>query len=1188
MKRSIATWAALCFFCFALMATPEVIAQLSSRKFIRVTPASEADKIAARNAAGALLYQAQGRQWRTYRNSAAATQTAAKTETKDEDFEQSEQFLVDLQGGNSSVTPSVKSETTTASNNFGGFIAAPSYQIMTPPVSSGWLIATATADLNRDGYPDLINVDTKGKLYILLNDGKGGFQTPVINSGASVLSSPNPVYITTGDVNGDGLIDIIVTDYASSSVLVYINQGNGVFSTPTVVTPTLASGAQLGAILLSDRNGDGYQDLVVVSYLQITTATGYSTNIAIQTLYGNGSGGFTVANAPETDYVYSGYSVIIPNGGAQLAKLGSAENLVIEAEAYDSNLFSTGTSVIAFPAKSSGLFSTTPSTEVDFASNYYYALSYANGLSLADINGDGYPDITLTFGDYYLYGALGRSDGTFADPALIENGNLEFEPSGWAVADVNGDGYPDMIDMEQFYTAIWLGRGDGTFADPKVLYSSPAANTANGGSEPGNNLVAADFNQDGKMDFASSDAVNTTYYGRASVYIGHGDGTFHAAAAFAPLTGDPVPEEIDPPKIIDLNGDGFSDVVAVNLSASPYSLLSGVNDGKGNFTYYTALGGGENGFKLSSIVGVGDFNGDGYQDVLLIGKATSSSKYYRLAVALSTGKGLFTNPTMLNMGSYNFTTLPQVLVGDVNNDGALDIVFTYPGTTTSAASGYWVALGNGDGTFQTPTYTAFGSKLNIAALADVNNDGYKDLIVFDASSKSSYTTYIIPGTAAGTFPTSGATALMSSVYPVKIVPADVNTDGKIDLVISVQGTFSGTTLKTANAGVRIYAGNGDGTFTLASTAQSGKYYAVDLVVADFNGDGYPDLFTSQYSPVYATSTFYSGNVLLGNGDGTFQDPVSLLMPPASTSLAAAKLTADGTNSIIGYSYYGPVFILYNQGGTSLNLATSENSITIGQTVSLTASVTATMPYRPVPEGTVSFYDNGTLLGTETLSAGTASISASSLGIGSHAITATYSGDADFNMQSNSSQVNVTVAAAATVTPEISLTAKSTSLSLSAGGSGAVSLVVSSNSAYSGTVVITASGAQDGLSVSISPATVVLSGGSSASITASVSTLRSAATAAARPISPGWLAGFASTGGIAMGLLLFGLPQRKKKYRRLWVALILFSGLASCAALSACDSTSKFARSGTYTIVVTATPSVSGVSVQVASFNVTVQ
>lgn len=159
-------------------------------------------------------------------------------------------------------------------------------------------------------------------------------------------------------------------------------------------------------------------------------------------------------------------------------------------------------------------------------------------------------------------------------------------------------------------------------------------------------------------------------------------------------------------------------------------------------------------------------------------------------------------------------------------------------------------LGNGDGTF-TPSYQLELATGGNAALGDLNRDGKLDLVTTDYNS-GVYSVYVLPGKGDGTF---GAPVTYTPPYPGYLLFAatgDVNGDGKLDIVAD---------------GVSVFLGKGDGTFT-GDGGVSVPYSGSSMILGDFNNDNKLDAIALEFIPF--SNTLLA--VMLGNGDGTFQNP----------------------------------------------------------------------------------------------------------------------------------------------------------------------------------------------------------------------------------------------------------------------------------------------------------------------------
>jgi MBG domain (YGX type)/Bacterial Ig-like domain (group 3)/FG-GAP-like repeat len=308
---------------------------------------------------------------------------------------------------------------------------------------------------------------------------------------------------------------------------------------------------------------------------------------------------------------------------------------------------------------------------------------------------------------------------------------------------------------------------------------------------------------------------------------------------------------------------------------------------------------------LPSSVTTGDFNGDGKPDF-----AVADQTNNKVAIFLGNGDGTFQAGA-----SYAVGNDPVALVtGDLNNDGKLDLVLcNFTDNTIS------VLLGNGDGTFQSPKNSPVGAGPVSLTLGDLNEDGTLDLIL---AVNDSITSSCIPfgsvevliGNGDGTFQSPQDNCLntpLGGAGPVFVTTGDFNGDGKLDVVTANNG-------QEANYNVSILLGNGDGTFQPAqfpspfSVAQPSSSAAV----GDFNGDGKLDIALANVSSGFTAPGQSSYSIFLGNGDGTFQTPVTteLALETNPYSIQIADFNGDGKVDLVISSANGG-----NTGGTFLDL-----------------------------------------------------------------------------------------------------------------------------------------------------------------------------------------------------------------------------------------------------------------------------
>ena len=284
----------------------------------------------------------------------------------------------------------------------------------------------------------------------------------------------------------------------------------------------------------------------------------------------------------------------------------------------------------------------------------------------------------------------------------------------------------------------------------------------------------------------------------------------------------------------------------------------------------------------------GDFDKDGKLD--LIG-AVGSTVYFMGG----NGDGTFRTP--VGSSGPAGSTITSVNVADVNGDGKLDLIVS--GSKSSTTSFVATMLGAGDGTFLAPIETDFSGVHFPAALVagDFNADGTLDLAYTTAVSVQ---TLLSNGD--GTF-RMGPSSSLAQIGLNVVGTADFNKDGKLDLVVTVYDPFT-TGLDYAG----VMAGNGDGSFgTLSALPGSGSAFvgAITAVVADFNGDGNPDIATAIETAGSTIQGFLQ--ISLGNGDGTFQSATSVPNVNAvTTPLLVGDFNGDGFLDLVtgNYAYFG--------------------------------------------------------------------------------------------------------------------------------------------------------------------------------------------------------------------------------------------------------------------------------------------
>lgn len=327
-------------------------------------------------------------------------------------------------------------------------------------------------------------------------------------------------------------------------------------------------------------------------------------------------------------------------------------------------------------------------------------------------------------------------------------------------------------------------------------------------------LVAGNFTGNGSASIiATSTVLGNTFRspGNLKIYLSSGPGAF--AAPLLISDGD------DPLYLAsaDLNGDHLPDVVSASADDGTLSVFLNSAQTPGTFATPIVLDS-----PGASQVAIADMNGDGLPDLV--------SADFNVSLFLQTSAGVFASPVSLYSGGANW-----VAVGDLNGDGIPDIALAdavgvkllmhtgAAGTTTYAAP---VSI-------FTQTANASVRGANVIAIADVNGDGFNDLVITDPGPTGGATPTVSvllqDATHPGTFLAPVSYAIAPYSLATSIVVTDVNGDGFPDIIV-------GGTMATS---VLLQSPTNRGTFGAASNYATPN--ANEIAVADVNGDGKPDI-----------------------------------------------------------------------------------------------------------------------------------------------------------------------------------------------------------------------------------------------------------------------------------------------------------------------------------------------------------
>jgi hypothetical protein len=415
-----------------------------------------------------------------------------------------------------SLSPSLPANASSAPS---GFLAPVSY-----PADKG-ADAMAVGDINKDGIPDLVvSNQLSNDVSVLLGNGDGTFQ-PAQNFQAG----KTPHSVALGDFNGDGTLDIAVA--GADGVTVLLGKPNGGFQNPvTIKLPSVianqASQSPL-AVAVGDVNHDGKLDIVVAA--QVSVFGGVKGFVDV--LLGQGNGTFTIGSVMP---INSALSSLLSPVQIALADFGNG-NLDLVTDNFVDQAGTPGDNRISvLLGNGDGTFRETNDPNVGVAVEVY--------LAVGDVNNDHKPDLMV---DAYngatnqdvVSVLLGNGDGTFQSPQVLVPGN-SFGPLPLAVGDFNRDGNLDIVTVGGGTVNVLLGNGNGTFQPPLSFPFGATRPVA---------VAVGDFNQDGFPDVAIAYSFSNT------VQVLINSGTWPAPATVAAvstassslLPGTPTPAPAD-------------------------------------------------------------------------------------------------------------------------------------------------------------------------------------------------------------------------------------------------------------------------------------------------------------------------------------------------------------------------------------------------------------------------------------------------------------------------------------------------------------------------------------------------------------------------------------------------------------------------------------------------------------------
>lgn len=650
-------------------------------------------------------------------------------------------------------------------------------------------------DIDNDGDSDVVGsrywagfMGTANGFVVLRNNGNGFFNsTPVYYN--SPLSSQ---FVFSAKLNNDEYQDILVSNtgnnYSGNSISVYFNLGNGTFGNPT----NYIVGSGPVGIATGDFNGDNKNDIAIAIY------GSFGSGNTISILTNNGDGSF---ESP----------VSFPAGNSPIkisAGKINTDNFIDLAVANENG------KVNVLINSGNGDFSN--HTEYTFILS---GSSYLPSVTLSDLDNDN--DLDILYSNNGLtsvlapqIGILRNNGGIFSLPELIETSSFAASIRDIETADLNNDGWNDIITAGANARAtdgyqVTLNNGSGGFLP----------SYRNNAGQNTEDVMTGDMDNDGKIDILTADSYSMQF----TVHKNPGTGIFPVPPTFE--TGNSFSASVD---AADIDGDLDLDVV---VSASgrtatgvPVRVLKNLGNGifDGGTTYSIRGGGVQAKFR--------DLNGDNRTDILF---ATAiNSPPYDFHYAINNGDGTFGSVQTKSIGSCGWYDIDAT---DLDNDGDKDVIITEwlgcPDPPESSRRIY-ICLNNGSAVFSNPIIKVVSPQPSPIAYGDFNGDGNKDIVTGSAGAIIE----ISLGLGNGDLMPPVSYSIGDQGGATDIVVEDFNGDGKSDVASS--NFWEGTTMS-------VLYGNGDGTFQTAIILPSA--FSPDLLnvsgitAGDLDNDGDKDI-----------------------------------------------------------------------------------------------------------------------------------------------------------------------------------------------------------------------------------------------------------------------------------------------------------------------------------------------------------
>ncbi|CAF1344331.1 unnamed protein product [Rotaria sordida] len=742
-----------------------------------------------------------------------------------------------------------------------------------------WFIAAG--DFNKDYQLDIAivyyNTDNIG---ILMGNHNGSFQSPIIYS-TGYDSLPRSLAI--GDFDNDNQLDIVVANYGTNNIRIFMGYFNGTFASEQ--SYTINHNSNPSSVVLADLNNDHQLDIIVANH-----GTG---NLGIFLGHHNGTFAkqitYLIGSKSRPQFLSVGYFdknnypdvVVVDSENDQIHVLLGCENstfctlttydlingsspMMVAIADFDNDnqsdiaIANYGTNYITVAIR----YFIEPS--IRQATYFVGRDSRPSAVVIHDFNNDGKLDLAIdNFNDNYILILNGDNNGTFVRGGEYSTG-IGSSPQYQCLADLNNDNRMDIIiaNLGSDCVGVLLGQDNGTFTNI-VTYSTGI------GSGPWF-VAVGDLNNDNHPDIVSAN-INTNNIG---VLIGFGNGSFaDVVLYFTGTNSNPISITVG-----DVNNDNQLDIVVSLSNANSIAVFLG--NGTGIFGMFATYSTGK--FSGPFVVVLADFNRDNNLDIAVANPNTGN-----VGVFLGVGNGTFMKQVTFSTGS---GSLPYfITVADFNHDNYADIAVTNTGSNEVL-----IFTGNGNGHFELARRypTGSGSGPYGIAVADLKND--KQLMIVVTYWGNGYVAVLTEYNAAE-FVNRTAYLTGSAPHPYSLAVGNFNNDNRPDIVVANSDTND----------LIIYFASENGSFNAQTILPIGiDSYPQYVITGDINTDKQLDIIT-------VNSKSNTINIIMGDGNGNFSDQIKYSTGPNSHpyGIAMSDFNNDGRVD----------FVIANEGTDSIGV-----------------------------------------------------------------------------------------------------------------------------------------------------------------------------------------------------------------------------------------------------------------------------